>query len=303
LLRTTSSLAACTWRGNLVALAKHPNGSVLYGLTETELITWRVRGDSVERLATTALLLGEEACAVAATASSVVVAHYASGSITVFALGGNGEPLASTVVVFDGSGPDRDRQTASHPHHVLPVGEQFVVTDLGADRLWWVTEDGDVVHEVALPAGFGPRHTAQLPDGRLVSVGELAADVAVISSPLSASPSIDVMPSSTVTSHARCYPSDLAITPEGIVVVANRGTNTVAVFVAGADGLERSDEASSGGVWPLNLALVERALYVADRDSDRVVRFGLDADRAVLTQQATFTVPSPTWVISVRPSS
>jgi 6-phosphogluconolactonase (cycloisomerase 2 family) len=56
------------------------------------------------------------------------------------------------------------------------------------------------------------------------------------------------------------------------VYVANRGNDTIAtVSPAGA-----VTETSSGGSWPMDLALTKDALLVANRDSGNIATFELD---------------------------
>lgn len=282
----------------LIALAHHPERALLYGLTETELVTWHVESDRVVRLTSTALTLGEEACALALSRDVLVVAHYASGSVTVYSLDPDGAPSSATVTQFHGDGPDRDRQQGSHPHHVLPLNDGFIITDLGSDRLWAVTDTGAIAGGAVLPGGFGPRHAALLPDGRVVTAGELAAAVATIAVAIPASTPASVTLSTTVVTDARCFPSDVAVHPDGIVIVANRGTNTLALFGLADDALTPHGEVSCEGQWPLNLDLAGTTLYVANRDSNSVTRLRLDAQRASLQPEATWTVPSPTWVLT-----
>ncbi|KAG8767498.1 hypothetical protein FRC19_005382 [Serendipita sp. 401] len=64
-------------------------------------------------------------------------------------------------VQFSGTGPNLDRQEASHPHEVYRHGEELLIPDLGADKTWRVIkgENGwEVKGAVEYPAGAGPRH-------------------------------------------------------------------------------------------------------------------------------------------------
>mgnify|MGYP001581329292 FL=1 len=60
------------------------------------------------------------------------------------------------------------RQDASHPHHIIPFGDQeYWVPDLGGDRVWHVRwrEGWEVVAGVVCEGGSGPRHGVIHPDG------------------------------------------------------------------------------------------------------------------------------------------
>lgn len=64
---------------------------------------------------------------------------------------------------MSGTGPNKDRQSSSHPHQVVLIEEhgELLVPDLGADKVWrlkktpqgWKIE-GHIQYEL----GSGPRH-------------------------------------------------------------------------------------------------------------------------------------------------
>ncbi|KAI0826617.1 putative isomerase YbhE [Trametes gibbosa] len=67
----------------------------------------------------------------------------------------------------------------SHPHMALEHGPEVFVPDLGADKIWRLSEDGapgkfKVHGEIAQPKGSGPRHIATRGD-MLFTVHELAS--------------------------------------------------------------------------------------------------------------------------------
>ena len=102
----------------------------------------------------------------------LVVALYMGGSFAVFPIGADGSLGAPTDVVQQhGSGPNKERQEAPHPHAVMfdPAGRYIATADLGIDKVeTFELQDGKLakVSEVALPPGSGPA-PPRLPAGRL----------------------------------------------------------------------------------------------------------------------------------------
>jgi 6-phosphogluconolactonase (cycloisomerase 2 family) len=100
---------------------------------------------------------------------ALVVANYGGGSVSSLLLAGNGKFDANQTqtVKFDDSlhGPNKDRQTSSHPHQALldPTGEYVLVPDLGLDQVHvfsWDTGANRLkqLTPIQAPAGCGPRH-------------------------------------------------------------------------------------------------------------------------------------------------
>jgi 6-phosphogluconolactonase (cycloisomerase 2 family) len=64
-------------------------------------------------------------------------------------------------VQFSGTGPNADRQEASHPHEVYAHGDELLIPDLGADKTWRLAKGSagwEVKGAIEYPAGAGPRH-------------------------------------------------------------------------------------------------------------------------------------------------
>jgi len=64
-------------------------------------------------------------------------------------------------ISFEGSGPNKNRQEASHPHQIIFHRDELLVPDLGADKTWRLKEeDGrwNVVGSLDHGTGKGPRH-------------------------------------------------------------------------------------------------------------------------------------------------
>ncbi|KEP45857.1 lactonase, 7-bladed beta-propeller [Rhizoctonia solani 123E] len=65
-------------------------------------------------------------------------------------------------VAFNGSSINPDRQESSHPHQVIEYGNEYLVPDLGVDKIWRLTKSSSGALQnsgyIQQPAGSGPRH-------------------------------------------------------------------------------------------------------------------------------------------------
>ena len=113
----------------------------------------------------------------------VAAAAYVSGRLAIFPLEQGRLAPASRVFQYAGTGPNPERQEASHAHQtvVAPDARWFYVCDLGADCVW--QHDMAAMAEPCgwpMPPGHGPRHLVFHPGLPLAYVlGELTGAVAV----------------------------------------------------------------------------------------------------------------------------
>jgi len=93
----------------------------------------------------------------------VVIMNYSSGNGSIVPLTSGFTRFIKPVstVVFQGQGPNADRQDSSHPHEVVEVGNELFVPDLGADKIWRISKDDWQTRGfIQQPLGSGPRHIA-----------------------------------------------------------------------------------------------------------------------------------------------
>jgi 6-phosphogluconolactonase len=117
----------------------------------------------------------------------LVVALYMGASYVVLPIGADGS-LGAPVdeIAQQGSGPNKERQEAPHPHAVTfdPAGRYIATADLGIDKVEsFELQEGKLakVSEVAMEPGSGPRHVAFNPDGTMLYViNELNATIAAL---------------------------------------------------------------------------------------------------------------------------
>ncbi|GAA5933827.1 hypothetical protein JCM3775_000296 [Rhodotorula graminis] len=98
------------------------------------------------------------------------------------------------------------RQESAHPHHLVPLDGDWLVPDLGSDKIWqmrWVGEaqtgTWEVVREFELEQYDGPRHGVKSADGKhLYLVNELVATVSVLALPTSSTDELSTLSSAPV---------------------------------------------------------------------------------------------------------
>jgi 6-phosphogluconolactonase len=294
-------------------LAIHPNGRVLYAVNETEehkgSATGAVSAFAVARDSGALTRLNEQPSQGAAPCylsvdgggRAVLVANYASGSVALLPIQGDGSlAAASQVVQHVGSGPNAERQGAPHAHCIITdASNRFVLAaDLGIDRVLVYrldAEAGSLRHvddaDGHMRPGAGPRHLAFHPTLPLLFVAnELDSTVATLrfdreNGRLALFGTHSTLPAGWSGAN---YPADIHVASSGrTLYVSNRGHNGLAVFsVAERTGaLTLEQTVSTEGDWPRNFALdpTGRWLLVANQRSGSVVVFARDERSGRLT--------------------
>jgi 6-phosphogluconolactonase len=238
----------------------------------------------------------------------VVVAHYGTGSVSVFAREADGRLGAMTGhAQHEGSSVHPVRQTGPHAHQILfdPVTRDLLVTDLGLDAVlvYRLGDEGTLTERpeariTGMP-GAGPRHAAFHPDGQhLFLLNELDSSLVVLrrdGDRFVRAGTASTLPDG-FTGHNQT--SALRVSASGrSVLAANRGHDSIAVF---------SFDPATG---MLTLRLVEPSLgreprdfvltpdgahvLVGNQDSDAVLLFAFDEETPALGFVSTSEVPTP----------
>jgi 6-phosphogluconolactonase (cycloisomerase 2 family) len=314
-------------------LALHPTQRFLYAVNETDDYDGEPSG-SVEAYAIDAAtgaltLLNEQSSeglypahlTVDPTGAFAVLADY-SGPFVVLPIQEDGrlEP-ASDIVQNTGSGPNEERQEASHPHAVVfdPTGSFLATADLGIDmvQIFRLDSTGQLepVSEASVTAGAGPRHLAFLPDGRFLYVAnELNATVTAFTyDAVNGEIGEEIQMVSMVPED---FPdpksaAEIAIHPSGrFLYASNRGaaeaTSPVADSIAGftidqeSGALTLIDYTSEGIDFPRGFAIDPTGtwLYACNQQGDSIVQFAIDSSTGQLnpTGQVTET-PTPVSIV------
>jgi len=232
-------------------LALHPDGKKLYAVGalpsgEDGVAAFEISDDQRSlRLLNSEPIGDGDACHVAVdqTGHCLFTAQYGSGSIAAFPLGPDGRVMKRTALVrHAGSGPNKARQEAPHPHsvNVDPKNRYVLVPDLGTDRV----EIYDIDLATGLlephgsgrtPAGSGPRHMKFHPNGRFAYVlNELELSVTAFEYDADKGTMRAIQTISTLPDELREVPntaSEIRIPPSGrFLYTANRGHDSIAVF-------------------------------------------------------------------------
>ncbi|HEY3629903.1 MAG TPA: beta-propeller fold lactonase family protein [Jatrophihabitantaceae bacterium] len=287
-----------------LALAAHPSGRALYVADGVgELVSlggpgWDVLGRQPSG--------GNLPCALNVDPSGrfVVTANYLSADLAVHPIGAD-LTLGALVAErhHEGSGPVAGRQDTAHLHHVAfdPAHGTAVVTDLGGDRLYEYAIDvegrPDVVDEVATPSGSGPRHSVFGANGELFVSGELSSTLSRYRRDDTGRLRwIEAVPTRETDDGTENYPSELVLGP-GVVYLANRGRDTIAVIDVTGPRLELVQEQPCGGAFPQHLAVLGDQLLCANRQSDTITALPIDDTARLGAPVAVAEVTGPCWIL------
>ena len=227
----------------------------------------------------------------------LVVASYMSGNVLVYPIDANGGILPFTQnIQHEGSGPDKQRQEAPHPHMIYPTGTNGIfVVDLGLDLAKAYELDsktGQMIEtpesDISIRKGAGARHMVLHPDLDFAFVfSELSAEVFSFRNTGKKYELIEVLPS---------LPDDHTITPSGAAIrmhpngkflyVSNRSNNSITIFQFDkqSEKLSLVGYEASGGKTPreINIDPTGKWLLVANQDSDSIVVFGINQSNGLL---------------------
>src|SRR5882757_9935230 len=305
-------------------LALHPNGRFLYAVNEdaassgTDHITAFAIGEDNSseglRAIGTVPSQGLAPChlTIDASAKWLFVANYLSGTIAVYPIQPDGRlARARQVVQQKGSGPVAARQKSAHAHEVVlsPDGRFLLSADLGSDRIFvyrFEAATGELTPnsepQVALPAGYGPRHLVFSKDARTIYVvTELTPAVVTFRWNAQRGSITQLGVTSTLPAADPVEPgaAEIVLHPNGkFLYVSNRGhSNTIAIFHISRDGLPTpAGHVSSNGNQPrfFNIDPSGQFLIAANQGSGELVTFRIDPSSGALTRVgAGVSVPAP----------
>jgi len=308
-------------------LAVNAKGSRLYSVfedTEGAIAAWRV--DPASHALT---LLGSVSSGGAhpchlslnSSGSALFAANYSSGTIGVIRIDPQGD-LETLVqqIQHSGTGPNRERQEASHMHFIHSTLDDGLVlaTDLGSDKVMLYQFDersGELVPNanqafLEVTPGAGPRHLAFHPNQTWVYLlNELNGTVETLyynreHLTLGFHSSAELMPSGfegyNKSAAVRVHPTGR------FVYGSNRGDlNSITVFKVLDDGsLELVEVYAENIGWPRDFAIDPsgRFLLVGCREDDQVRVFQIDPNTGKLAGTGHFlTFPKPVCVLFPNP--
>jgi 6-phosphogluconolactonase len=251
--------------------------------------------------------------AVDLTGHNLVVANYIGGDFVVLPIGADGrlDPISGEVRDI-GSGPNKERQEAPHPHSVVfdPAGHFIAAADLGIDKvqIFRLIEGGLArVSEASVAPGAGPRHIVFDRCGkRLYVVNELSATVTAFDYDAATGQIGKVLQTISTEPTGYCGPhstAEIAAHPSGkFLYASNRGHNSIVGYrIDRSTGLLSIIGFATQDIkFPRSFAIDPRGrwLYVANQKGDTIVQFEIDQETGELkpTGQVTPSITPVTMV-------
>lgn len=243
----------------------------------------------------------------------LIVANYVGGNFVVLPIDAAGRlgPVSGEFM-DNGSGPDKARQEAPHPHMVTfdPAGRYIATADLGIDMIQIFRLAGaglEKVSEASVAPGAGPRHIAFHQNGQtFYVVNELNATVTAFAyDPADGQigkvlQTISTEPSGYNGPHST---AEIAVHPNGkFVYASNRGHNSIVGYRVNPETglLSTIGYATQGMSYPRSFAIEPSGkwLYAANQKGDTIVQFHIDQSTGELTATGQVT-PSITLVAMV----
>ena len=250
----------------------------------------------------------------------VLVANYMGGNVSVLPVlkdGSLGE--ATDVAQFKGSGPNRERQEASHAHCVMlnRTNEHAYACDLGTDKVMIYRFDRrtgkltpNAQASVSVKPGAGPRHMDFHPNGRAAYVlNELDATITTFAHDVRQGALRELETVATLPADFKepNTSADIHVAPGGkFLYCSNRGHDSLASFRIdpGTARLTLLGHTPTGGKTPRNFAIDPTGsfLLAANQKSDTVVTFHIDPQTGGLRPTGhKAEVPAPVCLKLTRP--
>lgn len=232
----------------------HPSKPLLYSIgapatpfvDETSSVAaFRVVGDGTLEFLKDASTGGKGACHLAldATGNTLAIANYGNGAISTVRLLNDLPDKVASVLINPGSGPNPQRQQATHAHGVYfnPDNNRLLIPDLGLDKVWSYSFDATTSRfdaekgtPFAAEPGSGPRHIAFSPDQRhAYIVNELDNTVSACAYDAKAGTLSPLQRISTLPDgwSGQTTTAEIEVHPNGrFVYASNRGHDSIAIF-------------------------------------------------------------------------
>ncbi|SMG49474.1 lactonase family protein [Sphingobacterium psychroaquaticum] len=315
----TTDLYATTSAENPSFVAKSTDGKMVYAVNEmgdqtAAVSAYAFDGDNLS-FVNTLPTNGSYPCHIAVSQRDplVVVSNYGGGSASVYNLEKDGS-LGRMVqhIQHTGSGPNKDRQGASHVHSAFftPDYKHVYLQDLGSDKITIYAVDkekGDYVLKeestLATPAGGGPRHIVFDEKGKnLYVLLEMSAEVVHYRKDGHKWELLTVSSINADDFKGENGAAEIKLSKDGkFLYASNRGeANSIALFSVDKGGeLKRVNVYSTKGKGPrnFNLSPDEKYLLVANQYTNNIVIFPRNAATGELSDETReIRVASPVCI-------
>lgn len=293
-------------------LAVHPNGKVLYAVSETgagHVVALRAEEDRLV-VAQRVSSGGDGPCHLSTDGRHLVVAHYGSGSADAFHLDPDGRITDRCSTHQHHGGGPHWRQDRPHAHAAVldPRDGSLWVVDLGTDRIVRY-EPGEAGYrpsaEIVLTPGSGPRHLAFHPDGTVAFVVCELDNTVVVVDVTTDGPTLRA----TVSTLPDTLPDDdpcdslaaaIVVHPAGDRVYAsNRGHDSIAAFAYRDGSLTPLGHVPSGGAGPRDIAVDASGslLLAANQHTGEIAGFDVSSPGLPHPLGVLARVEAPTCVV------
>ncbi|WP_437922259.1 lactonase family protein [Sphingobacterium sp. LRF_L2] len=300
-------------------LARSNDGNTLYAVNETgdstaSLSSFTFDGDALSFL-NSLTTEGSYPChvSIGKRFPIAVVSNYGGGSLSVYELDSKGG-LSNKVqhIQQNGTGPDKERQEASHVHSAFfsPDGKRIYVQNLGTDKItiYGIEKNKNghkLVEEQAIvtPAGGGPRHIVLDPkEKNLYVLLEMTAEIAHYKKNGKDWKLQETISINDDTFAGKNGAAEIKFSPDQkFIYASNRGdANSISLFRVNASGkLDRLHVYPTKGEGPrnFNIAPGGRYLLVANQSTDNITVFERDVMTGELKDAGKeIVVPTPVCV-------
>ncbi|MBQ2817947.1 MAG: lactonase family protein [Clostridia bacterium] len=215
----------------------------------------------------------------------------------------------SNLIKLHGCGPDKERQTQPHPHHVCltPDGTHIAMCDLGLDKIFMYPYDKHNgislgAREIPCPSGSGPRHLIFSNDSRFMYVlTEMGSTVLVFSYNKNAD--------AKLIQEISCLPDDwkgentaaaIRISKDGKELIAsNRGHDSLALFFINEEGTLSSKGYIPTQLWPRDFDYAPSGnwLLCANQNSNTIVVYKKDTSNSYIPHSVMETDIMPCCIV------
>jgi 6-phosphogluconolactonase len=250
-----------------------------------------------------------------ATGRNLLTVSYNEAFASVFSIQNDGTVGERTAhLTYTGSGVDKERQTAPHPHSInLDPSNRFVIVpDLGTDKVMQYrfdpakgTLESNEPAFVAAHPGAGPRHLSFHPNGRYAYViTEMAATMTAYQWDATHGTLSEIEDAKTLPEdfHGANRAAEVVVHPSGrFLYASNRGHDSIAVFsISPETGRLTFVERQGKGIkYPRGYAIdpTGQWLICANMEADNatVFRIAPDTGKLIPTNQ-TIAVPQSVCV-------
>jgi len=236
-------------------------------------------------------------------------ANYAAGSWTAVSMGGQGIGHLNQTVYQEIFGKGC-RNSTSHPHETVSLGEYVWVVDLGCDSIYHYKVNKFNVTKVGVTNignGRGPRHMTLIPERSLAIVVCELQNYVQLHKLDAKSSNLTMMQEMNVVSVDKNAGAEVLVHPnKQWIYISSRGVGLVAVFhLDDKEKLTKVQEFKLNGTWPRSMAMSPEGdmLIVADQmgDSLHVLKISQEDGTLTVVVGGIITTPhQPSYVTFVK---